>query len=457
MASQRKHFHSHSLTKRLHQLSNDRSHSDLKTLRAQIHSYDQQLRQLEADRSSLRSVSPALPPKRRSPLKAKFKAPRPKSTLPAGRNSRHRSQESLPLSQPSDRDTQVKEIQTSLPDADVSESFETFGTKQAPSQEAEVSRMADITEDDDSLQPYISYPQQLRKPKTATAPQELTSSLIEEEGTELLGYIPDQSSMVSQPQREEGVLRASFEQSLVYQDSLYREIERIKDLFEAEKKRWKQQVKRLKDEQQAELDTVKASYETQLRHTRESISKSHFSPSQDYCKLLDSSEKEKQELRLSLETQHQLSLDLQREQLRSQFQQELESYKQQLARKHDEEENFLQEQLLQRLQMNETRIRTQVQQELQEQFGREKAARDREYELILKARVNSLKGDYERKIKELQETVQGLRQGRTALEELEVSKAKENSQALCSKCGALLQVSEELMAKRSKLRSIVGA
>ena len=457
MASQRKHFHSHSLTKRLHQLFSDRSHSDLKTLRAQIHSYDQQLRQLEADRSSLRSVSPALPPKRRSPLKAKFKAPRPKSTLPAGRGSRHRSQESLPLSQPSDRDTQVKEIQTSLPDADVSESFETFGTKLAPSQEVETSKAADIPEDDDSLQPYISYPQQLRKPKTATVPQDLSSSVVEEEGTELLGYIPDQSSMVSQ--REEGVLRASFEQSLVYQDSLYQEIERIKDLFEAEKKRWKQQVKRLKDEQQAELDTVKASYETQLRQARDPLSKSHFSPAreQDYCKLLDSSEKEKQDLRLSLETQHQLSLDLQREQLRSQFQQELESYKQQLARKHDEEENFLQEQLLQRLQMNETRIRTQVQQELQEQFGREKAARDREYELILKARVSSLKGDYERRIKDLQEAVQGLRQGRAALEELEVSKAKENSQALCSKCGALLQVSEELLAKRSKLRSIVGA
>lgn len=457
MAAQCKHFHSHSLTKRLHQLSSDRSHSDLKTLRAQIHSYDQQLRQLEADRSTLRSVSPALPPKRRSPLKTKFKAPRPKSSIPVGRGGRHRSQDSLPLSQPSDRDTQVKEIQTSLPDADVSESFETFGTKPATSQEVDISKSRDIIEEDDSLQPYISYPQQLRKPKTATMPQDLSSSVIEEEGTELLGYIPDQSSMVSQPQREEGVLRASFEQSLVYQDSLYREIERIKDLFEAEKRRWKQQVKRLKDEQQVELDTMKASYEAQIRQMRDT--KSHFSPSreQDYCKLLESSEKEKQELRFSLETQHQLSLDLQREQLRSQFQQELESYKQQLARKHDEEENFLQEQLLQRLQMNEARIRTTVQQELQEQFDREKAARDREYEMILKARVNSLKGDYERKIKELQDVVQGLRQGRAALEELEVSKAKENSQALCSKCGALLQVSEELMAKRSKLRSIVGS
>lgn len=457
MATQCKHFHSHSLTKRLHQLSSDRSHSDLKTLRAQIHSYDQQLRQLEADRSSLRSVSPALPPKRRSPLKTKFKAPRPKSSIPAGRGSRHRPQDSLPLSQPSDRETQVKEIQTSLPDADVSESFETFGTKPAASQEVDTSRIKDIIDEDDSLQPYISYPQQLRKPKTATMPQDITSSVIEDEGTELLGYIPDQSSMVSQPQREEGVLRASFEQSLVYQDSLYREIERIKDLFEAEKRRWKQQVKRLKDEQQVELDTMKASYEAQIRQMRDS--KSHLSPSreQDYCKLLESSEKEKQELRFALETQHQLSLDLQREQLRSQFQQELESYKQQLARKHDEEENFLQEQLLQRLQMNEARIRTQVQQELQEQFDREKAARDREYEMILKARVNSLKGDYERKIKELQDVVQGLRQGRAALEELEVSKAKENTQSLCSKCGALLQVSEELMAKRSKLRSIVGA
>lgn len=308
---------------------------------------------------------------------------------------------------------------------------------------------------DDSLQPYISYPQQMPRQK----PQDLSTTVMEENESDLLGYIPDQSSIISQPKEDSNILQTSFEQSLIYQDSLYKEIERIKDLFEGEKKRWKQQVKRLKDEQQAEIDALKAGYESQLRQHRDDLSRAQFSSNreQEYGKFLEICEKEKQDMRMTLETQHRLNLDLQREQLRTQFQQELESYKQQLARKHDEEENFLQEQLLQRLQMNETRIRTQVQQELQEQFNREKAGRDREYELILKARVSSLKNDYERKIKELQETMQGMRQGRTALEELEVARAKENDQALCSKCGALLQVSQELVAKRSKLRSIVGA
>ena len=485
MASFRKHFHSHSLTKRLQQLSSDRSkdsQTDLKSLRAQICCYDQQLRQLEADRTNLRSISPAPAGNSRrksghnSPGKAKLRAPRPKSSMALSKKPRHKSHDSLPFAREPVAQSEAKEIQTSLPDEELVASFQTFGTKKpdepSVSQEADVSR-GNTTIEDDSLQPYISFPQQLRKPtKSASMEQpELNSTVLGDDSAELLGLMTDQGEPPAEPSitpqknegvRESSVLRASFEQSLVYQDSLYKEIERIKDLFEGEKARWKQQIKRLKDEQQLEVEEIKNAYEDKLRTYRDQEAKERLSTyrEHEFGKMLEACEKEKHELRATLEAQHKLSLDLTREQLRTQFQQELESYKQQLSHKRDEEENFLQEQLLQRLQLNESRIRAQVQQELEDQYHKERATRDREYELILKARVSALKTDYERKVKDLQDQMHAMRREdktgkRTALEELAVGKTKENSPALCSKCSALLAVSQELVEKRSKLRSIV--
>jgi len=250
--------------------------------------------------------------------------------------------------------------------------------------------------------------------------------------------------------QEVQTLRTQLLHALSYQDSLYQEIHRITLFLEAEKLRWLDQIKRLKDEHMTEVEALKRAYEEKGK-----LAQSAFLLT-EYNQLIATCDREKAELRASLEDQYRTSLALIKEQLKRQYDLERERLRTELVKRTDEEKTFVHEELVQRLARQESRVKEEARLEMEESWSREK----RLYEDRIQDRIGTIKGEYERKLRELQQQsgemkreIATLKEKRPALEEAQVN-LRPLQRVLCYRCNALVQISALLDGKLDRYRGL---
>lgn len=219
--------------------------------------------------------------------------------------------------------------------------------------------------------------------------------------------------------------RTQLLQALSYQDCLYQEIKRITLFLEAEKLRWFEQIKRLKDEHFVEVEALKRAYEEKVKLAQSSC----LTPNS----LIATCDKE--ELRASLESQYRTSLALIKEQAKRQYDLENQRLRTELAQ-HVEEEKARQQ-----------RDKEQARLELEDRV-RER----RQYEEMVQARVSTIKAEYERKLREVQQQNQDMKRDLVALKKpVSEHSRRPLQQVLCCRCHALVQMSALLDGKLDRL------
>lgn len=220
-------------------------------------------------------------------------------------------------------------------------------------------------------------------------------------------------------------LRTQLLQALSYQDCLYQEIRRITLFLEAEKHRWLEQIKCLKDEHFIEVEALKRAYEEKVKLAQSSCLTAH--PLIATC--------DKEELRASLESQYRTSLALIKEQVKRQYDLENQQLRTELAR-HEQEEKARQQ-----------RDKEEARLELEDR-RRER----RQYEEMVQARVSAIKGEHERKLREMQQQNQDMKRDLVALRKpVSEHSTRPLQQVLCCRCHALVQMSALLDGKLDRL------
>lgn len=262
--------------------------------------------------------------------------------------------------------------------------------------------------------------------------------------------ISSSETLHSQPLHEVQTLRTQLLQALSYQDSLYQEIHRITLFLESEKLRWLDQIKRLKDEHMLEVEALKRAYEEKVKMTQSSFLTT------EYNQLIATCDREKAELRVSLEDQYRTSLALIKEQLKRQYDLENEKLRNELVKKAEEEKSFVHQELVQRLARQESRVKEEARLETEESWNRER----RLYEERMQDRIGNIRSEYERKLRELQEQsgemkreIATLKVKRPVLEEAEVN-LRPLQRVLCYRCNALVQISALLDGKLDRYRGL---
>ena len=197
-----------------------------------------------------------------------------------------------------------------------------------------------------------------------------------------------------------------------------------------------EQFKRLKDEHLEEIEMMKKGFDEKLKLAIASFS----------SELVKNCEREKAELRISLEFQYKTNLDLIKEELKRQFEIDLQT------RVH--ELKFTHEELVQRLSRQEKRVKEETRLEMEE----ERCMERRRYEELLKERISCVKGECERKVKEMQDQngkmrkeIEGMRGEREGLERV----GRSQSTVMCCRCKALVDVSAQLDGKLAQYRTLL--
>jgi hypothetical protein len=220
-------------------------------------------------------------------------------------------------------------------------------------------------------------------------------------------------------------LRTQLLHALSYQDCLYQEIQRITLFLEAEKLRWLEQIKRLKDEHFIEVEALKRAYEEKVKLAHSSCLTTH--PLIATC--------DKEELRASLESQYRTSLALIKEQVKRQYDLENQQLRTELTR-HVQEEKA-------RQQRDKEEARLELEDRTRER---------RQYEEMVQARVSAIKGEYERKLREVQQQNQDMKRDLVALKRpVSEHSTRPLQQVLCCRCHALVQMSALLDGKLDRL------
>ena len=269
---------------------------------------------------------------------------------------------------------------------------------------------------------------------------------------------------------------------------LQKQILSLQQQLNMEREQWMQHTREMNSSHQLEMDELTQFYENKMREMRKKTdSFSKLEPEKAKHKMLepdaiqdlkDLHEREKQALERRYRAECELKLEQQREKLYRENQENLHRLRESLKEEHEKEYNYLREQLMLRLSANESRVKQSNSPKLKLDIS----LSDKEIDSKVRDKLESLKGDYERRISFLEREKEDLRKQLSTSElrshrrpshSTECSSAGQTlelenmtpgaqdrrrctgNQVLCTKCKTFVQAEGELSQQLSKFRRLL--